>query len=194
MKLILRRYVLLASASTVNCTSHALPSNLRLGTNFWALCHRYFCLEYLLATVRYQNDMDTSKIISLDIICCDKRLVSSLKRSELQLDEKKKSLVITTLRCREERYPCTPLSDNFSNSPQVAAPRRPREIDQSMQHCSTEAYNYTRSAAPSRSKGRLIDIIPMKYIIYTHNFYTNGKPGISAFQPYAACKDPCSYS
>ena len=24
----------------------------------------------------------------------------------------------------------------------------------------------------------------MKYIIYTHNFYTNGKPGISAFQPY----------
>ena len=57
-----------------------------------------------------------------------------------------------------------------------------------------EAYKYTRSAAPIRSKRRLIDIIPMKYIIYTHNFYTNGKPRISAFQPYADCKDPSSYS
>ena len=36
-----------------------------------------------------------------------------------------------------------------------------------------EAYKYTRSAAPSRSKWRLIDIIPINYIIYTHNFYTN---------------------
>ena len=56
-----------------------------------------------------------------------------------------------------------------------------------------EAY-YMRSAAPSRSKWRLIDIIPINYIIYTHNFYTSGKPRISAFQLYAACKDPSSYS
>ena len=28
------------------------------------------------------------------------------------------------------------VSDNFGNSPQVAAPRRPREIDQSTQRCS----------------------------------------------------------
>ena len=35
-----------------------------------------------------------------------------------------------TLRCREERYS---VSDNFGNSPQIAAPRRSREIDQSMQ-------------------------------------------------------------
>ena len=28
------------------------------------------------------------------------------------------------------------VSDNLGNSPQVAAPRRPREIDQSMQRCS----------------------------------------------------------
>ena len=38
-----------------------------------------------------------------------------------------------------------------------------------------EAYKYTRSAAPSRSGRRLIDIIPINYIVYTHNFYTNGK-------------------
>ena len=49
---------------------------------------------------------------------------------------------------------------------------------------------YTRSAAPSRSTWRLIDIIPINYIIYTHNFYTSGKPRICSFQPYAACKDP----
>ena len=42
-----------------------------------------------------------------------------------------------------------------------------------------EAYKYTRSSAPSRSKWRLIDIIPINYIIYTHNFYTNGKLRIS---------------
>ena len=44
--------------------------------------------------------------------------------------------VILTLRCREERCPCTPLcvgSDNSGNSPQMAAPRRSREIDQSTQ-------------------------------------------------------------
>ena len=81
------------------------------------------------------------------------------------------------------------VSDNFGNSPQVAAPRRPREIDQSTQRCSR-----LNQIHALRSKGRLIDIIPMKYIIYTHNLYTNGKPGISAFQPYAACKDPSSYS
>ena len=33
-----------------------------------------------------------------------------------------------------------------------------------------EAYKYTRSAAPSRSKRRLIDIFPINHIIYTHNF------------------------
>ena len=57
-----------------------------------------------------------------------------------------------------------------------------------------EAYKYTCSAVPSRSKCRLNDIIPINYIIYTHNFYTNGKPRISAFQPYAACEDSSSYS
>ena len=57
-----------------------------------------------------------------------------------------------------------------------------------------KAYKYTLSAAPSRSKWRLIDIIPINYMIYTHNFDTVGKPRISAFQPYAACKDPSSYS
>ena len=56
-----------------------------------------------------------------------------------------------------------------------------------------EVYKYTRSVAPSRSKWRLIDIITTNYIIYTHNFYTNGKPRISSFQPYAASKDPSSY-
>ena len=55
-----------------------------------------------------------------------------------------------------------------------------------------EAYKYTRSSAPSRSKWRLIDIIPINYIIYTHNFYTIGKLRISAFQLHAACKDPSS--
>ena len=54
--------------------------------------------------------------------------------------------------------------------------------------------NYTRSAVPSRSKWRLNYIIPINYIIYTHNFYTNGKPRISALQPYTACEDPSSYS
>ena len=48
--------------------------------------------------------------------------------------------------------------------------------------------------SPSRSKWRLIDIIAINYIIYTHNFYTNGKPRIASFQTYAACKDPSSYS
>ena len=46
------------------------------------------------------------------------------------------SISFVTLRCREERYPCTPLcvgSDNFGNSPQITAPRRSREIDQSTQ-------------------------------------------------------------
>ena len=62
-----------------------------------------------------------------------------------------------------------------------------------LMNINTEAYKYTRSAAPSRSKWRLIDIIAINYIIYTYNFYTNGKPRISAFQPYAACEDPSSY-
>ena len=58
----------------------------------------------------------------------------------------------------------------------------------------SEVYKYTHSAAPSRSKWRINDIIPINYIISTHNFYSDGKPGISAFQPYAACEDPLSYS
>ena len=33
-----------------------------------------------------------------------------------------------------------------------------------------EAYKYMRSAAPSRSKWQLNDIIPINYIIYKHNF------------------------
>ena len=40
----------------------------------------------------------------------------------------------------------------------------------------------------------LVDIIPIIYIIYTHNFYTVGKPKISAFKLFAACNDPCCYS
>ena len=34
-----------------------------------------------------------------------------------------------------------------------------------------EAYKYTRSAVPSRSKWRLIDIIAINYIISTHNLH-----------------------
>ena len=56
-----------------------------------------------------------------------------------------------------------------------------------------EAYKYMRSVARSRSKWQLIDIITINYIIFTHNIYTNEKPRISAFQPYAACKDLSSY-
>ena len=42
-----------------------------------------------------------------------------------------------TFPCREERYPLllsASVSDNSGNSPQMAAPRRLCEIDQSMQH------------------------------------------------------------
>ena len=53
---------------------------------------------------------------------------------------------------------------------------------------------YKRSDAPSRSMSWLIDIIRIIYIIYTHNFYTFGKSGISAFKLYAACNDLCGYS
>ena len=41
-----------------------------------------------------------------------------------------------TLRCREERYPVllsSSVSNNFGNSPQIAAPRWSRQIDQSTQ-------------------------------------------------------------
>ena len=44
--------------------------------------------------------------------------------------------VSVTLRCREKRYPVllsASVSDNSGNSPQMSAPRRSREIDQSMQ-------------------------------------------------------------
>ena len=37
------------------------------------------------------------------------------------------------------------VSDNFGNSPQVAAPRRPREIDQSTQRCSRLDPSFNRS-------------------------------------------------
>ena len=43
---------------------------------------------------------------------------------------------IVTLRCREKRYPVllsASVSDNSGNSPQMAAPRRSCEIDQSTQ-------------------------------------------------------------
>ena len=63
-----------------------------------------------------------------------------------------------------------------------------------LMNINSEADKYTHSAVPSRSKMLSIDIIPINYIIYTHNFYTNGKPRISAFQPYARCKDLSSYS
>ena len=57
-----------------------------------------------------------------------------------------------------------------------------------------EAYKYKSSASCTKQKWRLNDIIPINYIINTHNFYTNENPRISASQLYAACKDPCSYS
>ena len=38
---------------------------------------------------------------------------------------------------------------------------------------------------------RDIDIVSIIYIIYTHNFYTVGKPRISAFKLYAACVTIC---
>ena len=63
-----------------------------------------------------------------------------------------------------------------------------------LMNINSEADKYTHSGAPNRSKMQLIDIFLINYIIYTHNFYINGKPRISAFQPYAACKDPSSYS
>ena len=43
-----------------------------------------------------------------------------------------------------------------------------------------ETYKYKCSAAPTRSKFRLNGIIPIIYMIDTHNFCTNGKPRISA--------------
>ena len=53
---------------------------------------------------------------------------------------------------------------------------------------------HKHSDAPSRSMSWLIDIIPIIYILYTHNFYTFGKLGISAFKLYASCNDLCGYS
>ena len=50
-----------------------------------------------------------------------------------------------------------------------------------------EAYKYKRSDSPSKNMWWLNDIICIISIIYTQNFYTDGKP-------YAACKDPSSYS
>ena len=35
----------------------------------------------------------------------------------------------------------------------------------------------------TKQKWQLNDIIPINYIIYTHNFYINEMPRISAFQP-----------
>ena len=39
-----------------------------------------------------------------------------------------------------------------------------------LMNINSEADKYTCSVAPSRSKWRLIDIIAINYIIYTHNF------------------------
>ena len=63
-----------------------------------------------------------------------------------------------------------------------------------LMNINSDADKYTRLAAANRSKMQLIDIIAINCIIFTHNFYTNGKPRISAFQPYAHCKDPSRYS
>ena len=65
-------------------------------------------------------------------------------------------------------------------------------ISHDLMNINLEAYKH--SDAPSRSMWRFNDIIPIIIIIYTHNFYTDGKPRISAFKIYAACKDPSSYS
>ena len=42
-----------------------------------------------------------------------------------------------------------------------------------------EAYKFKVSDTPSRSMWQLNDIIPIFYIIYSHNFYTGGKPRFS---------------
>ena len=47
---------------------------------------------------------------------------------------------------------------------------------------------YKRSGAPSRSMWKYNDIIPMIYIHYSHNVYTDGKPRISSFQLYVLCQ------
>ena len=66
-------------------------------------------------------------------------------------------------------------------------------VNDDLMNINPEAYKYTCSSAPSRSKWRLIDIFTINHTIYIHNIYINGKLRISAFQPYAACKDPSSY-
>ena len=40
---------------------------------------------------------------------------------------------------------------------------------------------YKREDAPSRRMWQLNDIIPIIYILYSHNFYTDGKLRISTF-------------
>ena len=50
-----------------------------------------------------------------------------------------------------------------------------------------EAYKSLRCT--KQNMWRLNDIIPIIYIIYTHNFYTDGSPRISSLQLYEACKD-----
>ena len=56
-----------------------------------------------------------------------------------------------------------------------------------------EAYKCKLSDAQAEVMWWLNDIIPIIYLIYTHN-YTDGKPRISSFQLYAACKDLSSNS
>ena len=63
-----------------------------------------------------------------------------------------------------------------------------------LMNINTEEYKCRHLDAPSRSMWRLYDIMPIIDILYTHNFYTNGKPRIPAFKLHTAYKDPSIYS
>ena len=66
-------------------------------------------------------------------------------------------------------------------------------ISHNLMNINLEAYKH--SDAPSRSMWRLNDIIPIIFIIYTHNFYTDGKPEFLLLKyMLLVCKDPSSYS
>ena len=51
-----------------------------------------------------------------------------------------------------------------------------------------EVYKYKSSDVPSRNMWQLHDIISVIYIIYTHNFYIDGKPRISALNNMLVAK------
>ena len=55
-----------------------------------------------------------------------------------------------------------------------------------------EAYKYKRSDAQRRTMWQLNDIIPIIYIICTHNFYTHGKPSISGLKLYVYAAKFCA--